>query len=376
MRATEVLVFGLDHPEGVCWDAERGCVWAGGEAGQVYRVELEERTFAEVARAPGLRARARGGRPRPARLCCQEAGVHAWDGERFTPIATDLTFANYPAFGPDGTLYVSDSGTWRRDDGRVLRIAADGERETLTRRAAVLHERARRLRPTAATSGSSSRPIRGSRGSSWRPAAARRSPAIDGAVLDGIAFTAAGGLLVSCYRPDRIYHLGARRDARGRRRRPAGDDPLRADQRLLRRPGARPRRLGESRPLAPDPARAGLRGVALHAARALGAGRRMSFVPRYYEIEQALRARIAVLDPGDVLPSDSALCEEFGVSRMTARQAVQVLTQEGLVERIRGRGTFVAEPSTHRQAGNLLSFTTEMRRQKRVPSSRLLERRS
>ena len=100
-----------------------------------------------------------------------------------------------------------------------------------------------------------------------------------------------------------------------------------------------------------------------------------SFVPRYYEIEQALRARIAVLDPGDVLPSDSALCEEFGVSRMTARQAVQVLTQEGLVERIRGRGTFVAEPSTHRQAGNLLSFTTEMRRQNRVPSSRVLERR-
>ena len=100
-----------------------------------------------------------------------------------------------------------------------------------------------------------------------------------------------------------------------------------------------------------------------------------SFVPRYYEIEQALRARIAVLDPGDVLPSDSALCEEFGVSRMTARQAVQVLTQEGLVERIQGRGTFVAEPTTHRQAGNLLSFTTEMRRQNRLPSSRLLERR-
>ena len=100
-----------------------------------------------------------------------------------------------------------------------------------------------------------------------------------------------------------------------------------------------------------------------------------SFVPRYHEIEQALRARIAALAPGDGLPSDAALCEEFGVSRMTARQAVQVLAQEGLVERIRGRGTFVAEPSAHRQAGNLLSFTTEMRGQNRVPSSRLLERR-
>ena len=100
-----------------------------------------------------------------------------------------------------------------------------------------------------------------------------------------------------------------------------------------------------------------------------------SFVPRYYEIEQILRARIATLSPGDGLPSDAALCAEFGVSRMTARQAVQVLTQEGLVERVRGRGTFVAQPPGHRHAGNLLSFTNEMLRQGRAPSSRLLERR-
>jgi GntR family transcriptional regulator len=100
----------------------------------------------------------------------------------------------------------------------------------------------------------------------------------------------------------------------------------------------------------------------------------LRFVPRYYEIEQALRTRIADLKPDEPLPSDAMLCEEFGVSRMTARNAVQRLVQEGIVYRVPGRGTFVAEPPVHRQAGNLLSFTEEMRRRGREPSSQVLAR--
>ena len=98
----------------------------------------------------------------------------------------------------------------------------------------------------------------------------------------------------------------------------------------------------------------------------------VDFTPRYYEIEQALRARIATLQPHEPLPSDAQLCEEFGVSRMTARNAVQRLVQEGLVYRVPGRGTFVADESVHRTATHVLSFTDEMRRRGRTPTSRVV----
>jgi GntR family transcriptional regulator len=98
-----------------------------------------------------------------------------------------------------------------------------------------------------------------------------------------------------------------------------------------------------------------------------------SFVPRYYEIEQALRGRIAKLEPHSPLPSDAELCEEFGVSRMTARGAVQRLVHEGLVYRVPGRGTFVADRPAHRSATHILSFSEEMRRKGKEPSSIVVE---
>lgn len=100
-----------------------------------------------------------------------------------------------------------------------------------------------------------------------------------------------------------------------------------------------------------------------------------TFVPRYHEIEMALRGRIADLAPHAPMPSDAQLCDEFGVSRMTARGAVQRLVHEGLVYRVPGRGTFVAPARANRTAGRIMSFSDEMRRRGRTPGSRVVQQR-
>jgi GntR family transcriptional regulator len=94
--------------------------------------------------------------------------------------------------------------------------------------------------------------------------------------------------------------------------------------------------------------------------------------PRYHEIAEHLRGLVAGGEPGDRLPSDAELCELFGVSRMTARHAVQVLANEGLLYRRRGQGTFVASRPIPRLLGSPLSFTTSMRRRGLRVSSRVL----
>ena len=99
-----------------------------------------------------------------------------------------------------------------------------------------------------------------------------------------------------------------------------------------------------------------------------------AYVPQHRRIEQVLRERITTLKSGDRLPSDAELVAEFGVSRMTARGAMQRLADEGIVMRQPGRGSFVAERATHRRTDRLMTFSREMERQGRVPSSRLLAR--
>jgi GntR family transcriptional regulator len=70
-----------------------------------------------------------------------------------------------------------------------------------------------------------------------------------------------------------------------------------------------------------------------------------SRIPLYYQLENVLREKITSgnYSGGERLPTEIELIEEYNVSRITVRQALSALADEGLIERRQGRGTFVAE---------------------------------
>lgn len=75
---------------------------------------------------------------------------------------------------------------------------------------------------------------------------------------------------------------------------------------------------------------------------------RQSLLPLYHQLKQLLLAdlRSNHRSPGDRLPSDHELCATYDVSRTVVRQTLAELQAEGVVERFKGKGTFVAQPRT------------------------------
>jgi GntR family transcriptional regulator len=83
-------------------------------------------------------------------------------------------------------------------------------------------------------------------------------------------------------------------------------------------------------------------------------------LPAYRKIQQVIQRRIESgdLKQGDAIASERELARQYKVSLMTARNAVRELELEGLVERRRGTGTFIAPPKIH--FNKLTSFTEQM----------------
>jgi GntR family transcriptional regulator, N-acetylglucosamine utilization regulator len=87
-------------------------------------------------------------------------------------------------------------------------------------------------------------------------------------------------------------------------------------------------------------------------------------------VREYVRSLLAGAPPGSAAPSERELVHRFGVARMTVRQAMDALVVEGLLERIPGRGTFVARP--RRVVSRLTSFSEEMQRRGLLGESQTL----
>jgi GntR family transcriptional regulator len=75
----------------------------------------------------------------------------------------------------------------------------------------------------------------------------------------------------------------------------------------------------------------------------------------YYQLQEILKEQIesGVWRPGDPLPSEPELARGWGDSRVVVRLALATLADDGQIARLRGRGTFVAEPKLDHRAGGL-----------------------
>jgi GntR family transcriptional regulator len=101
-------------------------------------------------------------------------------------------------------------------------------------------------------------------------------------------------------------------------------------------------------------------------------GRNGNGTPIYKKIQQTIVRKVerGYLKPGDVVDSERELARIHGVSLMTARHALAGLEREGLLERRRGTGTFVAPPKIH--FNKLMSYTEQMAARNLIVSSKVL----
>jgi gluconolactonase len=207
---------GLDHPEGVAWGRD-GRVYAGGEAGQIYAVDLDG-TVSRVADTGGfILGVAVDGAGRVYACDVAKGEVTRIDpttgeGTTYATGTADASIRapNWLSFGADGTLYVTDSGDWGQRNGRIWRKAAGQAAEIWTSatdrlpNGCCLDVGGEALLVIETNMPGVTRvPILpdGSAG------AAELVVELPGTVPDGIALCEDGSFLVSCYRPDAVYHV-------------------------------------------------------------------------------------------------------------------------------------------------------------------------
>lgn len=204
----------IDHPEGVCWDPA-GYVVVGTEAGGLLWLDPADGTVRRsVTVGSGLVAGiAMDGDGRA--YACDVPGHRVVRVDRDGTVETvtsgpaghPLVTPNYPVFAADGRLFVSDSGAWGAADGRVIVVDTDGASRIFSGEPAAFTN-GMALSPDdrflyvveSSLPGVSRLPLLADGGVGPRELVVE----LPRTVPDGLAFSADGRLLISCYRPDTV----------------------------------------------------------------------------------------------------------------------------------------------------------------------------
>jgi gluconolactonase len=218
IKRASTFVDGLDHPECVTTGRD-GTFYAGGEAGQIYRIAADGSKVEQLASTGGFVlgvAMAPDGRH--LHVCdLKQRTIFKLDVRRRTlsPFATraggkPIDIPNHLAFLPDGSSFVTDSGGFRQVNGRILKFDSRGN-------GVVWHEG-----PFNFANGIAVAPDGGAVYvcCTWLPGVERIDIKPDGSpgrrsvfarfpksLPDGLAFDARNNLYVSCYAPARIYRV-------------------------------------------------------------------------------------------------------------------------------------------------------------------------
>lgn len=99
------------------------------------------------------------------------------------------------------------------------------------------------------------------------------------------------------------------------------------------------------------------------------------FMPLYKKIANKIKDDIshAELSHGDAIPSETKLAQTYGASRVTIREAIKLLVDEGILYRIQGSGTYVGHEKIEHNISKLQGFTEEMSNLNNQPTNKVLE---
>ena len=102
---------------------------------------------------------------------------------------------------------------------------------------------------------------------------------------------------------------------------------------------------------------------------------RNASVPLYLQVKNHLLEEIQTgrWKEDDLVPTDNELCERYQVSKITVREAMKILANEGILERIQGKGTFIRKTKYEPRLSRLFSFTKWARQNGLEPSTRVIK---